>query len=71
MRQEQPTIEVVDDRLADILRRKTPAEKIAMIAASHRTARMLAAAGIRYHHPDWPESKIQSEAVKRVSGGTG
>ena len=34
-------IEVLDEALADVLRRKTPAEKIQMIAAAHRTARQL------------------------------
>jgi len=71
MREQIPTIEVVNDQMAEIFRRKSPAAKIAMIAASHRTARMLAAAGLRDHYPQWSDQKIHAEAVKRVSGGTG
>ena len=70
MTREKPSIEVVDDQMAEILRRKTPAEKVAMIAAAHRAARMLAAAGVRFQHPDWSEQQIQAEALRRVSGGT-
>jgi len=71
MRSKSPVIELPDDRMVEILRGKSPAEKVAMIAAAQRTARMLAAAGIRFRHPDWTEERIQAEAVKRVSRGTG
>jgi hypothetical protein len=63
-------IEVVDDALAAVLRQKTPAERIAMIGSANRTARMIAAAGVRYQHPDWDETKIQNEVIRRVCGGT-
>ena len=63
-------IEVIDDDLADVLRRKSPAEKLAMMAAANHTARLLAAAGIRYQHPDWNDSQIHAEVVRRVCGGT-
>jgi hypothetical protein len=63
-------IEVIDDDLADVLRTKTPAEKIAMVAAANRTARLLAAAGIRFVHPEWDELQVQAEVIKRVSGGS-
>jgi hypothetical protein len=62
-------IEVVEPELAAILRTKTPAERIEMIFAANRTARMLAAAGIRHQHPDWDESQVNREVVRRVSGG--
>lgn len=64
------SLEVVDDELAEVLRRKTPAEKIIMISAANRTARMLAAAGIRYQHPDWDDTQVQTEIIRRVCGGT-
>lgn len=63
-------IEVIDEELAKVLRKKTPAERVEMISAAHRTARMLAAAGIRYQHPDWQESQVQQEVIRRVCGGT-
>src|SRR5688572_7114620 len=63
-------IEVIDDELAQVLRDKTPAERVEMIGAANRTARLLAAAGIRYNHPDWDEAQIQAEVIRRVCGGT-
>jgi hypothetical protein len=63
-------LESIDDSLADVLRRKTPAQKVEMIAAANRTARILAAAGIRHLHPDWDELQVQAEVIRRVCGGT-
>ena len=62
-------IEVIDRAYAAILAAKTPSERIEMVFEAHRTARMLAEAGVRYSHPDWTESQIRSEAVKRISHG--
>jgi hypothetical protein len=62
--------EVVDDAMAEVLRTKSPAERIAIVSDANRTARVLAAAGARYLHPDWDESQIQAEVARRVGGGT-
>lgn len=63
-------IEVIDDDLAVVLRDKTPAERLGMIAAANRTARLLAAAGIRYQHPDWNDAQVHAEVIRRVCGGS-
>jgi hypothetical protein len=63
-------IEVIDDQMAAVLREKTVAERIEMIAAANRTARLIAAAGIRYQYPNWDESRVQAEVIRRVAGGT-
>ncbi len=65
-----PNIEIIDDDLPQFLRDKTPAERVQMIGAANRTARLLAAAGIRYQHPDWNEKQVHAEAIKRVCDGT-
>jgi hypothetical protein len=62
-------IDVIDRASAAILAAKTPAERVSMVAAAYRTARMLAAAGVRYLHPNWTESQIQSEVTKRMMHG--
>jgi len=64
------TIEVVDDQLAEVLRTKTPKQRVEMIAAANRTARVLAAAGARHQHPNWDEERVQAEVIRRVTGGT-
>jgi hypothetical protein len=63
-------IEVIDEALAEVLRRKTPAERIEMIAAANRAARLLATAGAKHQHPEWNEAQVQAEVLRRVCGGT-
>lgn len=62
-------IEALDEALADVLRRKTPAEKIQMIAAAHRTARQLIRAGVRHQHPDWDDAQVEAEVLRRLTRG--
>jgi hypothetical protein len=62
-------VEVIDRASAAILAAKSPAEKISMVAEAYRTARMLAAAGVRYLHPDWTDSQVQSEVSRRMMYG--
>ena len=64
-------IEVLDDALVDVIRRKTPAERIEMIAAAHRTARHLIAAGVRQQHPEWDDQRVHTEVLKRLTHGAG
>ena len=63
-------IEVVDDDMADILRKKTPAQRIAMVGAAHRTARLIIEASVRRQHPDWDKQAISREVARRLLGGT-
>jgi len=62
-------IEAIDDELVNALRDKSSAERIQMIGAANRTARLLAAAGIRYQNPDWTEEQVNVEVIRRVCGG--
>jgi hypothetical protein len=61
--------EIVDDQMAVVLRAKSPAEKVEMISAASRTARLLMAAGIRYRHPTWSGEEVQAAVTRRLSGG--
>jgi hypothetical protein len=61
-------IEVIEDDLAEILRQKTPAERIAMAADANETARIITAAGIRHCHPEWSEQQVQREVARRMLG---
>ena len=64
-------IEVVDEAVAAVLRRKTPAEKIKMIADCDRTMRRLLGNHLHSEFPNWDEGRIQREIVRRMSHGTG
>lgn len=61
-------IEVVDERVAAILRTKTPAERAAMAFEGNDMVRLCVAAGIRSQHPDWSERQVQEELARRVLG---
>jgi hypothetical protein len=63
-------IDETERAYAAILAAKTPAERISMVAEAHRMARLLAAAGVRYLHPDWTEAQVQAEVARRMSHGT-
>lgn len=63
-------IETVDDAIAEILRRKTPAERIAMIGEANRTMRRVIAAQVQHTHPEWDARAIVAEVARRMSDGT-
>jgi hypothetical protein len=59
----------VDDRMADVLRQKTEAQRLAMGYALWKHAREMVLAVLRDEHPEWPVSQIQQEASRRLSHG--
>jgi len=63
-------IEVVDHAVADILRRKTPAERVKMISDAHRMARLIVEGGLRTRHPNWTDQQIKAEVARRMTRGT-
>lgn len=63
-------IEVVDEAVAALLRRMTPAERIALTSDAHRTAKAMLAAQIRSHHPSWTDEQVQQEVAGRLIRGT-
>jgi hypothetical protein len=64
-------IEVVDERVAEALRKKQPWERIEMTLAMNRTARLVVEGAVRTRHPDWDDAKVISEVARRMQGGTG
>lgn len=61
-------IETLDPAMVEVFKHKTHAERIKMVAEANRTARILAEAGARYLHPNWNDSQIQAEVLRRVAG---
>jgi hypothetical protein len=64
-------IEVPDAAVTEVLRHKTPAERVAMIIASNRTARLMVEASVKRQHPDWDEAAVKKEVARRMLRGTG
>ena len=67
---DQVRFEVVDDDVAEILRRKTPAERIQMALDANRLVRLRIEGHLRTVHPDWDASQIQAEIARRMLLGT-
>lgn len=62
-------IEVVDDAMADVLRRKTPAERIGIGFGLWRSAQRMLRSHLASAHPDWDEARLGREVARRLSHG--
>ena len=62
-------IEVVEDRMAEVFRAKTPAQRLAIGFALRRSAERLLRAHLTCTHPDWDYLRISREVVVRLSHG--
>ena len=63
-------IEVIDDDWAAVLRRKTPAQRVAMIGQAHKVAKAMLRASIRRGHPEWDDTQVNAAVARRLLGGT-
>ncbi len=70
MRIDESRIEVVDDKVAEILRKKTGLERLEMVWDSWTLFCQRMEAHLRGIHPEWTSDEIQKEIVKRVLSGT-
>jgi hypothetical protein len=62
-------MEVVDDLMVDILRRKSPLERLEIAFGLWRSARYQLVNILRGLHPDWDENTLQREVSRRMSNG--
>jgi hypothetical protein len=70
MRLDNGQIEVVEDVIAEIYRKKTPLERLKIAFGLWRSARIQLFNCIKSLHPDWNERQIQQEVVRRISHGS-
>ncbi len=70
MRLDKGQIEVVDDKVAEILRKKTGQERLKMVWDSWTFFCQRIEAHLRGIHPEWTREEIQKEIAKRVLYGT-
>ncbi|UCE39721.1 MAG: hypothetical protein JSW00_11630 [Thermoplasmata archaeon] len=62
-------LEVVDDVMCEILKQKSPLERLKIAFGLWRSARKQLFYYLRSLHPDWDEKRINSEVIKRISHG--
>lgn len=63
-------IERLDPAIVAILRKKTPAERLAMAFASHRMVKLRLAGHFRTLHPEWTDEQVQDAIARRLLRGT-
>jgi len=66
---EPSRIEVIDDLMAQILREKSPAERLAIGFKIWTSARTMLTAHLKSIHPEWDDRQISQEVAKRLSHG--
>jgi hypothetical protein len=69
MRLDAGQIEVLDDAMAEVLRRKEPWERLAIGFGLWRDARKMLDHHLRTRHPDWTDEQISREVARRMSHG--
>jgi hypothetical protein len=69
MRLDRGQIEVVDEAMAEVLCRKTGAERLQMAFGLWRFARLMVRAGVRSRHPEWTEAEVAREVARRMLHG--
>ena len=63
-------IEVVDDAVADVLRRMTSGQRVEAALAANRLVRLRLQGYLRSLHPDWDGERIQAEIARRMRLGS-
>ena len=59
----------MDNRVADILRRKSDAERLAMVDQMWCFARDMIRCNLRREHPDWSDDEVDRITARRLSHG--
>lgn len=64
-----PHWEMVDDQMAEILRRKTPAQRLAIAFDMWNFAYQLVHSQVKATHLEWTAAQVQRETARRMSHG--
>jgi hypothetical protein len=69
MRNLKRNIEVPDEKVVEMLKKKSPQERLAIAFSLWRSTRLTLTNHLRVTHPDWDEKGVQAEAARRMSHG--
>lgn len=70
LRLDKGQIEVVDDAMAEVLKRKTSAERIAIGFNMWASAHNMLTVYLRKTYPDWNFERLRREVNRRLSHGS-
>ena len=62
-------IEIPDDDVINLMKSKTPAERLAMAFESHRLVRMRLAGHFRTLYPQWTDDEVEKAIARRFLSG--
>lgn len=69
MQPRQPVVEVMDAQMVEVLRNKTPQERMQMAMGMWKSARVLIRGAVSQEHPDWSIAEVNREIARRISHG--
>ena len=64
-------VERMDEATLQMLRSKSPAERLAIAFDCNRAMRLRLEGHIRTRHPDWDAAQVAAEVARRMSRGAG
>lgn len=70
MFREIPQFDVIDDRMAAVLREKTELERLQIGFEMWHSAQKMIRAIVSAERPGWNEEEVRQEVAKRMSHGT-
>jgi len=68
MNPRRPVVEIIDPMVVEILRQKSPAERLSQAFGMWDFAISVLNSAIRRDHPEWTPSQIQREIRRRIRG---
>ncbi|BFU90832.1 MAG TPA: hypothetical protein VN666_09635 [Nitrospira sp.] len=69
MRLDDGQIEVLDSAMVEVLRHKTPAQRLQIGFALWDSAKRMLRTHLSVEHPDWTPNRISREVARRLSHG--
>jgi len=65
----EPVVEVMDPLMVEVMRNKTPQERLAIAFRMWNSARVMLRGVLRQEHPEWNDEAIDREIARRISHG--
>jgi len=69
MHRRPPVVEMMDDATAEIMRRKTPTERLKIAFDMWDFAFEMIRANVRRENPTWSPEEVQLETARRIGAG--
>ncbi|OGF68032.1 MAG: hypothetical protein A2Y62_19350 [Candidatus Fischerbacteria bacterium RBG_13_37_8] len=70
MKIEERNFELISDEIVQVLKKKSPAERMEIAFDICKTVQTILENHIRFLHPKWTNQEIKKELARRISGGS-